>query len=667
MSGIMNMFVAAKTTIATAVDAFFNLTTLLLNTSSTNGAQNNTFLDSSTNNFTITRNGNTTQGTFTPFSQTGWSNLLGDSSTYLTIANNTVFKFGTGDFTVEGWFYLPALTGTYDPLFTIGDYSNGILMRYQAAGGANDSLYIGGTASDWAPATNFPLNRWNHVAIVKSGTGSSNVKVYVNGTSVLTVTSSYDLQPTGSVYIGAMAHSLADSFNGYVSNFRITKGGALYTSTFTPSTTALTTSVSSGTVSLLTSQSNRFIDNSSNAFAVTVNGTPSVQAFSPFAPTAAYDSAAVGGSGYFDGSGDSLTLPAGSAFAFGTGDFTVECWIYPANVTLNGYMIDARNSSQTSTWSFNFGYGGTAGELDWGHNGSIVVAAPNTTSVTKQAWNHVAYTRTGTTGSLYVNGVRIATATDSNNYSTSPTTSYIASRFSDNENYTGYISGMRVVKGTALYTGTSYTIPTAPPTAITNTVLLLNATNSGIYDSAAKNVLETVGNAQVSTTQAKWGTTSMYFDGGGDYLVGNSGARTLEFLTGDFTVECWIRFITVGNGQIITADPTSSSIYWQYYSSELQIGQVGVGAITTASWSPSANTWYHIAVTRSGTTVRQFVDGTQLGTNATSSVSLVNGQVKIGSGGAGDFNGYIDDLRVTKGFARYVANFSVPTAAFPLQ
>ena len=76
MSGIMNMLVAAKTTIAAAIDAYFNNTTLLLNTSSTNGAQNNTFLDSSTNNFTITRNGNTTQGTFTPFSQTGWSNFL---------------------------------------------------------------------------------------------------------------------------------------------------------------------------------------------------------------------------------------------------------------------------------------------------------------------------------------------------------------------------------------------------------------------------------------------------------------------------------------------------------------------------------------------------------------------------------------------------------------
>ena len=65
MSGILQtLFLGA---VATVKDAYFNLVTLLLNTTSTNGAQNNTFLDSSTNNFTITRNGNTTQGTFTPF------------------------------------------------------------------------------------------------------------------------------------------------------------------------------------------------------------------------------------------------------------------------------------------------------------------------------------------------------------------------------------------------------------------------------------------------------------------------------------------------------------------------------------------------------------------------------------------------------------------------
>ena len=61
-------------------DPYFEYTTLLLSGNGTNGAQNNTFLDGSTNNFTITRNGNATQGTFSPFSQTGWGNYFNGSS-----------------------------------------------------------------------------------------------------------------------------------------------------------------------------------------------------------------------------------------------------------------------------------------------------------------------------------------------------------------------------------------------------------------------------------------------------------------------------------------------------------------------------------------------------------------------------------------------------------
>ncbi len=96
-----------RSAIAAAVDAYFNRVTLLLPGNGTNGAQNNTFLDSSTNNFSITRNGNTTQGTFSPFSQTGWSNYF-DGSSSLSYAANADFNFGTGTFTVEGWAYITA-------------------------------------------------------------------------------------------------------------------------------------------------------------------------------------------------------------------------------------------------------------------------------------------------------------------------------------------------------------------------------------------------------------------------------------------------------------------------------------------------------------------------------------------------------------------------------
>lgn len=93
----------------------------------------------------------------------------------------------------------------------------------------------------------------------------------------------------------------------------------------------------------------------------------------------------------------------------------------------------------------------------------------------------------------------------------------------------------------------------------------------------------------------------------------------------------------------------------------------------TASWTPATNTWYHVAVSRQGTSLRAFIDGTQLGTTQTNSVNYVrvnSDPLYIGQYFAGSanryLNGYIDDLRITKGLARYTANFTPPTAPFPL-
>ena len=157
---------------ASAVDPFFQYVTALLHGDGTNGAQNNTFLDSSTNNFTITRNGNTTQGSFSPFSQKGWSAYLGGAGNYFqTPASSESTIIGTlsstCNLTIECWIYptaynssanFPGLIG--DMLATVennawswGITNTGTLMIYWNVSG---SQYRANTS------TTVALNQWTH-------------------------------------------------------------------------------------------------------------------------------------------------------------------------------------------------------------------------------------------------------------------------------------------------------------------------------------------------------------------------------------------------------------------------------------------------------------------------------------------------------------------------
>jgi len=668
MSGILQGLLASIGSAAAAVtDAYFNLVTLLLNTTSTNGAQNNTFLDSSTNNFTITRNGNTTQGTFTPFSQTGWSNYFdGTAGQYLNTPSNAVFSFGTGDFTVEAWVFV---TGTsFCEIFTTTNTTPTSTSIRLLVTNAQKLQYSDQTNTVVSTGT-ISLNTWTHVAVSRSGTS---VKLFINGTQDGSTTSSNNL--TNQIgYIGRTWDGII--FTGYISNLRVTKGGALYTGTFTPSTTPLTTTVSSGTVSLLTCQSNRFLDNSSNAFAITVNGTPSVQALSPFLPTAAYDTAVVGGSGYFDGSGDWLTAPNNTAFDFGSGNFTIEAWYYPTVTSPNSGLFGKRaNGSVYGPFVVEFA-SSLAPTFYFSTTGSSWNSITSSVSCLANSWNHIAATRSGSTFTIWINGVSGGTASTASALMTNTDAVSIGAVAADGtRSVTGYLSGSRLIKGTAQYTAT-FTPPTAPPTAVTNTTLLLNYTNGGIYDSAAKNVLETVGNAQVSTTQSKWGTTSMF--------LGSSGANKL-FTTniippqsGNFTLEMWIYptsfvdFNTIFDSR--TSDTDANGFVLGVNAAAKLYFYTNNAFALTATGTISANTWTHVALVRNGTgsgNIKIYINGTADATTATNTASFTRTSASIGD----DWNtrsslqyfGYADDIRISN-FARYTANFTAPTAAFPLQ
>jgi hypothetical protein len=232
----------------------------------------------------------------------------------------------------------------------------------------------------------------------------------------------------------------------------------------------------------------------------------------------------------------------------------------------------------------------------------------------------------------------------------------------------GYLSDVRVTTA-AVYTG-NFSVPTAPLTAISGTQLLLSFNNAGIYDAAAKNNMFTVADAQVSTTQAKFGTTSIKFDGTGDN-VSMPSSSNFDFGSGDFTIESWIYVSSyVSSSAIISKGLTAPFLI--YLGGEYEIafysstnGSSWAVADLRIATSAATNTWHHIAVTRSGSTVRTFFNGVLANsTTLTGAVFSNSTDVSVGRY-TNTFDGYIQDLRVTKGVARYTASFSVPTAPFP--
>ena len=228
----------------------------------------------------------------------------------------------------------------------------------------------------------------------------------------------------------------------------------------------------------------------------------------------------------------------------------------------------------------------------------------------------------------------------------------------------GYVCDVRFTN-----TAESSSVPTAPLTAVSGTQYLCNFQNAAIRDNAMMAVPETVGNAQIDTTVKKYGTGSLEFDGTGDWLlVPDSIDQRLG--TGNFTIECWLYLSATGTARGIVGKGTSTTGWLlSTNTSNAVVFTYGTSTITSTG-TLSGTTWYHIAVVREGTGTNQtkiYIGGTNDGTGTVSTDFTQTNAAYVGANrtGGDPMNGYIDDLRITKGVARYTATFTPPTAAFP--
>ena len=435
MADITGMLQAAAGNAGEDVDPDFANTVLLLHGDGTNGAQNNTFLDSSTNNFTITRNGNTTQGSFSPFSKPDgrWGTYYDGTGDYLNVG--TMTALGSGDFTISCWVSPQAISRGVFHVGGLPSSVTGVAVSLSGTALEGWNLYAKNTqaVSNTGPIA---LNQWYYLTVVRSGTTTT---LYVDGVSTIVASSDSTNYTQTSLAIGGF-YSTSYLLTGYIADFRIVVGTAL-----APSGVPTSPSTAISGTSLLTCQSNRFVDNSTNAFAITVAGDTKVTPFSPFPLTTEYTDSINGGSGYFDESGDYINTPTDAAFQLGTGDFSIEAWIYPTKAPAGQYPTIFRfesggyNSNGISFLWRRFNVNPLGVSVDCGG----VVSLAGTSTVPVGAWTHVAFTRTGNDFALFVNGVREATTNNANNFSTNVPV-YIGDGPTESE-FPGYISSARII------------------------------------------------------------------------------------------------------------------------------------------------------------------------------------------------------------------------------
>jgi len=233
--------------------------------------------------------------------------------------------------------------------------------------------------------------------------------------------------------------------------------------------------------------------------------------------------------------------------------------------------------------------------------------------------------------------------------------------------------------GTGAYSTASAAVTPTADAYFSSVVLLLpmDGTGSTFVDaSGVPKTITAVGNATQSTAQSKWGGKSAYFDGDGDYLT--SPAPT--FGTQDWVIEGWFyptgsfggTLVTARSSTAVVGGPTivmDGSGVLQYFiasadNSAWQIAGTGLGVSLTL------NAWQHIAIVRSGSTLRAYKDGVG-GTSVSISEGVgTNGDLSLMAGSAAGgqtVSGYVDDFRITVGSDRgYTGStITVPTAAFP--
>jgi hypothetical protein len=416
-----------------------------------------------------------------------------------------------------------------------------------------------------------------------------------------------------------------------------------------------------------------FLDSSTNNYSIAVSGTQVQSTFSPYGST---------WSNFFNGSAYLTATGSLTPLQFGTNNFTIECWVNMNVVSTAGFtIIETRNSSGASGWALGLS---SSANLVFVDGTTTVVTDTSTTTPSIGQWTHIAYVRNGTTGTLYVNGSSVATGTDSNSYTASSL--LIGKYFGSNYYVNGYISNLRVVNGTAVYTS-NFTPPSSPLTVITNTVLMTCNTNrfadqvgNFTFVNGGAPTVERFSPFKFTFSETTIGG-SVLFNGSG-YLTAGSSTNTITEFTGAFTVEMWVYPTTISSQGFIYNWGSGNAATSSFAISMTSSGTLGISyGVGSTNSNPAnstsvllANQWNHIGFTRdSSNNVYYAVNGViqKIGTisgtfNPSNAICAIGASDQSGSaityGSIYGTTGYISDVNIVNGTCKYSANYTPPTS-----
>lgn len=594
---------------------------------------------------------------------------------YLGFGNVSTLPL-TGNFTIEFWVKpetLPA-GGTVDAILDTWSSVTSDVGNSQVLINPSGAVVFYYNGASVVTSTNIvTVNAWNHVAITRT---NGTIKFYIGGTqdSATAVYTGVVFSSAVDFTVGRQRYNDRHYLDGSISNVHITRNAVLYTTrTFTPSLTPPT--VTSNTVFLLNSPYSTTVTGiSSNGFSSSSSSTVSLTASSPF------NSNSIA----FNGTSSFLVSPDNVDYEFPSGSFTIEFWVrFNAGATASRAIV-TNYLSTTNGWAVQTN---STSKMAFNASGDTADIT-GTTTLQAGIWYHVAVSGNPGSYKLFINGVQEgSTFTGATAFAGGALyIGKLVSGVSSLNWFSGQISNLRIINGTALYTSNFNTAaPISPLTELTNipnTVLLLTGQHSPlppkVYPGGAPQVISGGPRSRGGPFRTNGdGGYSLNFNSGYSDRLQHGPSPKFNF-NGDFTIECWVnttvfsldnavsrRIFTLGAANGTDANVLSINLWT---GAATNIASVYSNALVITGTIPVADgNWHHIALTRSGTTLRLFVDGVVSGT-ATNSIAynsgVTNGLV-IGAytSTSGRFNGFINNFRAVNGTAVYTKDFrnNLPT------